>query len=80
MKTTQVNALINLADDLKIEAHLPKNSKRYAMLLFVADACILLSMGDKEGSTKLIDLVNPKGDRKIEKALMNFLKILLEVV
>lgn len=79
MNTEQTKALTNLADELKIQAHLPQNAKRYGMLLFIADSATLLSMGDKLGSEKLIELVNPKGDKVIENAMIKYLKILVEI-
>lgn len=80
MKTEQINALTNLSDELKIKAHLPQNTKRYSNLLFIADSATLLAMGNKEGSERLIELVNPKGDKEIENAMLKYLKILLEIV
>lgn len=80
MKTEQIKTLNNFSDELKIQAHLPKNSNRSKMLLFIADSATLLAMDDKHGSEKLIELVNPKGDKVIENALMKFLNIILEIL
>lgn len=80
MKTEQINALTNFSDELKIQAHLPKNSNRCRMLLFIADSATLLSMGNKIASEKLIELVNLKGDKVLEKAMMKYFNILLEIL
>ena len=77
MTNEQTKALIDLSDELKVKAHYPKHSSRYAHLLFVADAATLLSMGDQEGATKLMELVEIKNNTVIEAAVLKFFKILL---
>ena len=80
MKNEQIKTLTNLADDLKIQAFLPQNTKSRKMLLFIADSATLLAMNDKHGSEKLIELVNPKGDKVVENALIKFLNTILEIL
>ena len=80
MKIEQTNALTNLADELKIQAHLPKNTKRRTMLLFIADSATLLAMGDRFGSERVIELVNLKGDKELEKAMIKYLNVILEIL
>jgi hypothetical protein len=79
MKTEQYTKLTELATELKLTASKIPSGKRSHNLLLLAVACTFLSTGDKVSAEKMVELVNLKGDREIEGAMLKFLKILLEM-
>jgi hypothetical protein len=73
------NKLTELANELKDTASRTSPGKTSHNLLLLADACTFLAHGDKESAEKMVELVQPKGDRAIENYMLKFLKILLGV-
>lgn len=71
--------LTALANELKDTASRTSPGKTQHNLQLLADACTFLAYGDKASSEKMVELVQLKGDRAIEGAMIKFLKILLEM-
>jgi hypothetical protein len=54
-------------------------SKRAKNLGLICDACSALVQGDKQAAEYLIERIQLKGDREVETAMLDLLKILLDM-